>query len=725
VGGTFAPGAYVTWGGFPLITTFNSSTELTATVLSGLLNNPGVVQIAVVNPGGFISSNTAFFRIGSTIQIETGALAQGFVGAPYTATLTAANGTAPYRWSATGSLPPGLTLTTEGAITGIPSAAGIFEFIAQATDAVGLSATRVQTITITQPAIGISTPAALPAGVVGQQYSQTLAAIAGTPPYQWEATSALPAGLVLNALTGAITGVPSTAGQFNFSVQLSDASRNAATRTFTVAIAAPPLSITTLSPLFSGTVGIAYAQTLSAAGGVPPYRWSIVSGNTGNLTLDAVSGNLQGTPSSPATLAFVVQAVDSAGTRAARAFTVDVTQPSLVITSASTPPTGSVGVSYRHTFSITGGTAPYTWSLLNGIPGLVLDNTGTLSGVPTVPGTVSITLAVRDAAGITTSRAFPLTITAAALSLPLVELPDGMLEESYSYQLAATGGAPPYSWSANGLPEGLSIDPTTGVISGTALAAGSYSFTVRVTDAVRATVLELLRLRVNLPPAPSSAILGVPQSASPAEQIPFRVLLGSVYPAPISGQVLLSFAPDSGGGDSTIQFASGGRTANFSVAANSLEAVSSVPLALQTGTVAGTITLSLRLQAGGIDITPVPAPSARIQIDRQSPKIHSARMIRTANGISVEIAGFSTAREVTEMSVTFAAASGQTLQNATVTVPVENLFRQWFQDTASSQFGSQFFFSQAFTIAGDANAVTAQSVTLTNRVGATNSTIQQ
>jgi hypothetical protein len=69
------------------------------------------------------------------------------------------------------------------------------------------------------------------------------------------------------------------------------------------------------------------------------------------------------------------------------------------------------------------------------------------------------------------------------------------------------------------------------------------------------------------------------------------------------------------------------------------------------------------------------------------------------------------------MSVTFAASGGQTLQNTTVTVPVESLFTSWFQDPAASQYGSQFFFSQPFTITGDASAVSAQSVTLTNRVG--------
>ena len=119
--------------------------------------------------------------------------------------------------------------------------------------------------------------------------------------------------------------------------------------------------------------------------------------------------------------------------------------------------------------------------------------------------------------------------------------------------------------------------------------AGTYSFTVRVTDAARATILNLFRLTITFPPAPPVTISGLPDTAAaPAEQYAFRVSIGSAYPAPLTGEAVLSFAPDSGPGDSTIQFASGGRTAAFSIPQDSLEATSAIPLAIQTGTVAGT-----------------------------------------------------------------------------------------------------------------------------------------
>jgi hypothetical protein len=352
--------------------------------------------------------------------------------------------------------------------------------------------------------------------------------------------------------------------------------------------------------------------------------------------------------------------------------------------------------------------------------------TGALSGTPTAAGTFTLSVSVRDVAGASASRTFTLTINGAALKITSdTLLPEATLASEFSTGMTATGGAGPYIWSATGLPGGLSIDPSSGVISGTPTAAGNHAFTVRVTDSLRATAIDLFRIQVNLPPAPGAAITGLPEVAGAAEQFAFRVSLNRAYLAPILGQAILSFAPDSGVGDNTIQFSSGGRTANFTVPADSVEAVSTAPLALQTGTVAGTITVSLRLTAGGIDITPTPAPTAKIRIERAAPVIKSARLVRNATGFGIEITGSSTAREVTQASFTFAAAAGQSLQSTTVVVPVEDLFSRWYQDPASGEFGSQFVFTQPFNVQGDASAVVPQSVTLTNRIGSVTAQIGQ
>lgn len=722
-GANFRAGAFVSWNGVGIPTSIISSAQLAANVPAVMLVTPGPVTVYVVNPGG-VQSNRVTFQVGGTaLAISTEALPAGVAGTAYAATLTAAGGTAPYTWSATTALPGGLILSPAGVISGTPAVAGAFSLGVQVTDAASQTASRTLMLTITAPSLSITT-AQLAAGRVGQSYSATLAATGGTAPYRWTAGQGFPAGLRLDEATGAITGTPTAAGTFTFTVQARDASQATATRSLSMRIEPSPVAITTVSPLFTGTVGVAYAQTFSAAGGTPPYRWTL-SGNAGGLTLDASSGTLQGTPANPGTFSFVVQVTDAAAGSASQAFSVTVDARSLTIPTASSLPSGTAGVSYTHTFAVTGGTAPYIWSVAGGsVPGLTLDPSGVLSGIPSMAGTFTVALQARDAAGLTATRTFSVVIAAAALRIAVSSpLEDGMLAVPYSQFVVATGGVEPYTWTSNGLPEGLTIDPSTGLISGTPAAAGAYSFTVRVTDSVRATSVDLFRINVRLPQTPSARISGLPQTARPAQQFPVAVSLDSPFPAGITGQATISFAPSTGAGDGTIQFSAGGRIVEFTIPAGTTEAVAATPLAIQTGTVAGTITVSLRLQAGGVDITPSPAPTVNLQVDRAAPVIQSARMVRSGNSLAVEIIGYSTAREVTQMSVTFAAASGQTLQNSTVTVPVEELFGRWFQDPSSSQYGSQFFYSQPFTIQGEANAVTPQSVTLVNRLGSTTATI--
>src|SRR5512138_2078269 len=114
-GANFRSGSFVAWNTLPLATTYVNTGQLTATIPAGLLASPGSAVIAVINPGGTQSLNALPFTItGSLVVIATDAMPQGAVGVPYSTTLRATGGTAPYTWASAGALPAGLNLSPSG-----------------------------------------------------------------------------------------------------------------------------------------------------------------------------------------------------------------------------------------------------------------------------------------------------------------------------------------------------------------------------------------------------------------------------------------------------------------------------------------------------------------------------------------------------------------------------------------------------------------------------------
>jgi subtilisin family serine protease len=195
-----------------------------------------------------VATRALSITVSAPPAVSAGSLPGGTVGSAYSATLGATGGTTPYTWTlASGVLPAGLSLSVGGVISGQPTTAGTSSFTVRVTGNDGLSSTAARSITVTTP-FSITTES-LPDGVQGTAYRQTLTASGGTGTLSWSRVSGtLPNGVSLSS-AGVLSGTPSAANTFTFTVRVTDGASRTAQATFTVVIApAPPGSFNKSSP---------------------------------------------------------------------------------------------------------------------------------------------------------------------------------------------------------------------------------------------------------------------------------------------------------------------------------------------------------------------------------------------------------------------------------------------------------------------------------------------
>jgi hypothetical protein len=490
---TGAQGA-VTWsvsaGALPGGLTLNSATGL----LSGTPTASGSFAFTVqaVDATNLPVTANYTLQILNVLTISPATLPNGTIGSLYSQTLTAAGATGAVGWSITaGALPGGLTLgATTGVLSGTPTAAGSFNFTVQATDSIGQSGTRAYTLQILS-VLTIS-PATLPNGTISTPYSQTITATGGTGAVAFNVSSgSLPPGLILSGsgLIGGggalLSGTPTTPGVYTFTILGTDSIGQTGTRTYTVQIN----GTLTISPttLPAGTVGTAYSQTLAAAGASGAVTWSVASGSLpAGLALGAASGTISGTPTAAGTFAFAVQATDAQQQTGVQAYTLQV-NGGITITPL-TLPNGTAGTAYSQPLTATGAVGAVRWTVTAGaLPGgLTLGvSTGLISGTPTAPGASALTITAVDTANQTAAVNYTLQILN-VLTIQPATLPNATSGTAYSQTLTASGGTGATVWSvvSGALPGGLTLGATTGILSGTPTAAGTFAFTVQAADSV-------------------------------------------------------------------------------------------------------------------------------------------------------------------------------------------------------------------------------------------------
>lgn len=363
---------------------------------------------------------TIVIRPGFGITPET--LPPGTINQAYSQTLTASGGATPIAFSvAAGTLPPGLSLSNAGVISGTPTQAGESRFTVLATDNNRAEARREYTLTIR--ALFQISLTSLPAGEVRTAYQQVLSATGGSGNLTWAVSEgSLPPGLELvgTPTTATLRGTPTQEGSFDFTIRVTDAGNQNATQRFTMQIVGPLTVVTQSLP--GATPGTAYQAALEASGGEPPYAWAVSAGNLpAGLTLNGEQGVISGTPTAANTFNFTVRVTDRGGRNATRALSIQV-QAGLSITTA-TLPNGMVGVAYSQLLAASGGVGNRTWSISAGnLPaGLQLAAaTGQITGVPRQDGTSNFTVRAEDSQGGSATR--QLSINVAQLPLGNVTL---------------------------------------------------------------------------------------------------------------------------------------------------------------------------------------------------------------------------------------------------------------------------------------------------------------
>jgi uncharacterized protein (TIGR03437 family) len=477
-------------------------------------SNPSGASIALGATNGAItvtgSASPLTISAPATLGVAT-------AGAAYTAGITATGGVAPYTWSATG-LPGGLSIGAgAGTITGTPATNAGSPFTVQVTVTDSASATANKSYSLTVNAVlTITGPSSLPAGTVNAAYSSTtVTATGGTGVYTWSATG-LPNGLSIGSTTGAITGTPTTNAGTPFTVVVTATDGNGVTanKSYSLAVGAAISgpAITGPASLPAGTVNTAYSSTtVTASGGVGAYTWS-ATGLPSGLSIGSTTGAITGTPTANAGSPFsvVVTVKDSNAATASKSYSLTVNGPvngPLTISGPSGLPIATVGSAYPGaTVTAAGGTAPYRWSATGLPPGMSIgSSTGTIAGTPTATGgPFSVSVTVTDSTGATASHSYTIAVNSAVTVSGPASLPAGTVNTAYpATTLTASGGSALYTWSATGLPAGLSLNVNSGAITGTPTATNGSPFTVQVTvtDSNGAQTGKSYSLTVNGPPA--------------------------------------------------------------------------------------------------------------------------------------------------------------------------------------------------------------------------------
>ncbi len=327
----------------------------------------------------------------------------------------------------------------------------------------------------------------------GQRQQFTLKSVPASSSWVWSVAGVVGGNSTVGTVSesGLYTAPSSIGARAGVSVAaLAIGKSSKSSLTLTAAVLLAPSSVTVTPSSAKVVPSQSQRFTAKLPGSVSPssLAWSL-SPQIGSISSDGVYT----APASVSTSWEVTVTAMASGAEPGTA-TVALVPPSALAITTSTLPGGTTGTPYQSTLSAAGGTPPYSWSVGGeGWPaGIGIGTTtGVLSGTPTTAGSYNMTVALTDSVGVKASAVFALFVAAAtcagcpSFSIMTGSLPAGTVGAAYSATMLATGGVSPYRWSISSgqLPTGLQLDATSGKITGTPTAAGSFWFTASAKDA--------------------------------------------------------------------------------------------------------------------------------------------------------------------------------------------------------------------------------------------------
>lgn len=468
---------------------------------SGVILGNGVNVTSILVDG--VASSIAPLTVEETYTIT-----------PFTPILAkSGTGTPPYRYIVTnGTLPDGLILnsatglvsgTTNLAQTVAPVTFAVqdsFDYTSPTTSTVNITVlSRITATAITTPLRSEATRTITP--------FQPLIAAGGNGVYTYSVTPSLPTGLTLNPSTGFVSGTPTVATAvtaYTFSVRDSLGITATTTSTINVTVYSLITAVATTTPqTFTSGVAITPFRPLLASNGTGTYTYSLAVGSvlpTG-ITLDPTTGYISGTTSQTnyGVVTVTIYVRDDLGITAATTAAVNLYVYVYItaIADATSSITSTVGIPISSFTPLTPyyGLAPYTYYYTGTLPAGLTYTNGVVSGTPTAASTGTVTFFVKDSLNNTASisKAVAFTVNAAIsatanIVTQLLEVTVAM--SAYTPLTAISGGTTPYTYyvATGTLPGGLSLDSSTGQITGTPTTAyGPSTVEIGVRDSLGAT----------------------------------------------------------------------------------------------------------------------------------------------------------------------------------------------------------------------------------------------